>query len=287
MNKHLIWLSALLFIVALSVSWGGCNPVANPPAAPPSNDQPSNDQQAPMQPNSDSGGETEVEVVGSALFGSQCPFGSFSHPQPVSVELLSCPIGLSSVELLEPLEPLILQADCKGKIMDVRGATLSYPATTWELRPDGTFDFTVTAGQAKLKDDGSGTGNCVVPLIAEMWGKIDCTDRDRVGIHLETAWRLDSKSIASGSASPSPSPSPSSNPRPSTRPSPFGFPLTAIPSIAWERSQPSPLPSDPWPAPSLSPVPSPFPAPTPSSLPKCKLPPDCYFHNITRINQCS
>ncbi len=230
---------------------------------------------------SPSGQEMEGEVppgltlvYGSARFGSQCPFGSYGSPQEVPIELWGCPLGLNSVELNESLQPLILQADCKKKTMDVRGVNRSQQSTTWEMMPDGTFYFSVDGGVARLKQDGAGNQNCQIPLAADMWGKVDCTDRDRAIVHVETIWWL-GKSPHQVIGNPMPTSTPRAEPSPGMSTPPFPMPSTQ---------------------PEINPFPEP--RPTPSRLPvhilaphsvdnPCKVPSGCYFHNITKINQCS
>ena len=118
----------------------------------------------------------EVPLKGSVPIGSQCPYGSIVTPQDVPLELWSCPLGLSEVELTQPLQPMILQADCKKRTLDLRGALHSLKATTWEVMPDGSFFFAVDAGPAQLKKDGAGNTNCTVPTIANVWGQLTGTD---------------------------------------------------------------------------------------------------------------
>ncbi len=187
-------------------------------------------------------------VVGSAQFGSQCPYGSFSAPHEVPLELWSCPIGLPSVELVEPLQPLVLQADCKKKTLDIRGITPhSGAANTWEVMPDGSFYLIIDAGMAKLKNDGSGTLNCATPLTGNLWGKIDCTDRDKAKIHVETVWWLGQpyQSVIAPFPYPSRTPYPGSSSTPTSTSTPDSTPTPTL-----------------SPSPSLSPIPSPSPSPS-------------------------
>src|SRR5699024_7837378 len=121
---------------------------------------------------------------------SQCPYGSVSPPKPLKLDLWDCPLGLKAVELSEPIEPLAFQVDCAKKMIDVHPSNKSLPHTTWEALPDGHFYFSVDAGTVKFKKDGSGNTDCAAPITAEMWGQLECKDRDRVTIRMETIWRI-------------------------------------------------------------------------------------------------
>ena len=252
-----------------------------------------------------------IKVKGNAAFGSHCSFGTYSPPNPVPLELYDCPPKLDSVELMDSLRPIVFQVDCKKRTIDVRGATRN-PNTTnnpnvesWEFMPDGSFWFSVDAGFTQLTDDGSGNKNCVTPLTAEMWGRIDCTDMDRAKIHVETLWWLGTSYATGPSRTPSPTPSPttSASPRPSTTPVPGPAPAP----IPGPTGSPQPTPSvTASPAPSTQPsaLPSAAPSATPTSrrafaisnvpsgFPICKLPPaapktkGCFLHNISKLTIC-
>jgi len=137
-------------------------------------------------------------VVGAASFRTSCPYGTISASKAARLELFDCPINAPSVELTEPLQRLVLLADCKKNTLIVRSEDRQID-TQWEVMPDGTFYFTLEAGNAKLKSDGSGTQNCVAPLTTEYWGKLDCKDRDRVRISLENVWWLNKRALPAGS----------------------------------------------------------------------------------------
>jgi hypothetical protein len=275
--------------------------------------------------NAVTGDESEkVQVMGNARLGSQCPLGTFASPQDIPIELYSCPLGLPKVELNEPLTPIVLQVDCKKKTIDVRGGIRSLNATTWEMMPDGSFYFSVDGGKAVLKDDGMGNTDCETPLTAVMWGYADCTDRDHAKVHVETVWWLGKTIVAPPVSGPGSSPRPTSTPgaNPGSRPTtlPSGYPPISpnppIPPLPGASPLPPPPmnpPSGPTPNPSstpfrpfrpflnvesafpgtepemsVAPSPSPAPAITPTPTRKsCVLPEGCYFHNISRINQCS
>jgi len=264
-----------------------------------------------------------IPVSGKAQFGSQCPYGTFSQMQDAPLELVDCPVQLGSVQLNELLEPIVFQADCKKKVLDVRnGPGRSGKATTWELMPDGSFTFVMEAGSAKLKQDGAGTADCSTPLTAQIWGKVDCPEDlnspnlDKVTIRVETLWWLGktvaditgisphTSPAATGTPVPYPYSTGTSTPIPSRSHSPTPSPSPFVsPSV-----RPSPLPTStgtPTMTPSGRPIrfglaadSDPQPTATPSTAPSgpqeptCKLPaPEinngCYFHNISHINQCS
>jgi len=223
------------------------------------------------------GGPEMMEVVGSAAFGNQCPYGSYVPPSPVPLELWSCPLHLNQLELASPLPSLILQADCKKKTLDVRSEDHSVPATTWEVMPDGNFYFAINAGKAAIKNDGAGHMNCTSPMVASMWGRIDCKDRDQATIHVETVWWLGKTFEDTGVGSPvptassSPSPTPTPTPSATSAPTPSGRPAgpTHVEAIH-DADEPATGTAD---------VADPSPA--------CQVPIGCYFHNISVIDQCS
>lgn len=203
-----------------------------------------------------------TRVAGNAIFGSQCPYGTFPDPRPVPLTLWECPIGMHTVELTESLQPLILQADCKKRTMDVRGTNRSHPSNAWEIMPDGTFFFSVDGGSARLKADSSGRQNCSVPLSADLWGKVECDNRDQAKIKVETIWRaikyapepLASNTPVAGTSG--------SGPRPNG-----GW----MARVIEDRAEGGP---------------SPRPSPAVQDLNQCNLPSTCYFHTITQVDQC-
>jgi hypothetical protein len=264
----------------------------------------------------DAGNSTEAHVEvkkvdGVAGFGNYCPLGSYAPPQPVPITLWNCPMRLNRLQLNEPLQAFDFQVDCKKKTIDVRSSNHSFEPVTWEIMPDGNFYFSMDGGLAKIKDDGAGHSNCSVPLRADMWGKIDCQDRDKPVIRVETVWWMGQTSEVgtspgtpivrpSGTPSNTPIPSPSSSGSPSPSPivsvspspssgSPIPFPIP----IPTRRSRLIPTESEVAPLAQPSPRVSPN-IPSNRATGTCKLPestipdiPGCYLHNITRIDQCS
>jgi len=192
---------ALIGIVLLGLT--DCGKTTEPPPPPPSRTN--------LPSSADAPHEVKVEGHG-ARFGSQCPLGTYSDPVEVPILLWSCPIGRDSIALKEALQPMIFQMDCKKKTLDVRGDSHSGRASTWEVMPDGSFYFTMNAGKATLQDDGSGSSNCSIPLIADMWGKVDCSDQDKVTIRLETVWWLGKDPYRAGSSRSPVNPTTPANP---------------------------------------------------------------------------
>jgi hypothetical protein len=153
--------------------------------------------------------------------------------------------------------------------------------------PDGNFYFSFDAGNAKIKNDGSGNANCAIPMTAEMWGRVDCKDRDHAIIKLETIWWLGKKlENPEGMRRPSPNPSDAPSNMPSVQPTvrPSGTPSTAPAPAPTPVIVPSPGPSRGvqlmiWPA---------SPSRDGGSVgTQCVMPKSCYLHNISHINQCS
>lgn len=136
------------------------------------------------------------KVTGAAGLGSQCPYGTLSPIQNLPLELWSCPLALETVELIQPLQPFYLQADCKKKTLIVRSKDGRLLDSTWEIMPDHTFSIRVDGGKALLKSDGPNRGACAVSTEASLFGKIDCQDRDRVMIHLEILWSLGTSNVS-------------------------------------------------------------------------------------------
>lgn len=278
-----VWVSVVLLIVGLDIL--GCGRDTGPRSeitAPPS-ETPS----SPVQ---------EFKVVPKGVgFGYHCGQGFYSDPQLTDLELWACPLPLASVELAHPLQSIIFQADCRKKTLDVRSPNHSFEAMTWEVMPDGNFNFTMDGGKAQLKSDGSGHLDCGTPVSTEMWGRIDCSDPDKPVIHVESLWWLDKPFDNSANSGGAPTVSPTARPNSGSS----GFPSSALspPSSfpsTFPSTTPSPVPSDqpPFrddvpPAPARSPLPSPSAAPSAEvPLAPCQLPTTCYLHNISHINQC-
>ena len=131
-----------------------------------------------------------IPVKGNASFGSQCPYGSVSSAKPVKLGLWDCPLGLDAVELSTPPQPLFLSADCKDMTMSVRTGDRTLDSF-WEVLPDGSYSVTVDVGAVQLRSDKkSGGSPCTTFTQAEIWGKLNCKDRDKVEIEVHTLWWL-------------------------------------------------------------------------------------------------
>ena len=216
--------------------------------------------------------EGVAPVGGYALFGAQCPYGSFNDPVPVRLKAIDCPLPVQQMTLAEPLKPLVFTSDCKHRTLTTRGRFRSMVDSTWAILPDNSFDFTMEFGTAHLTTDGSGNDSCEIPLMVNLWGKVDCVSEndDKALISLESRW--DQRVY--------PSPTPWVPPSPT---------FTTIPVVVMV---PSPGPSGvPTPVPSIWPSPSPLPIPSPSPQPKppknaCKIPPGCYLYATTQVRQC-
>lgn len=131
--------------------------------------------------------EGMIPVSGVAGFGGHCPYGSVTPPSGAKLQLWNCPIGLNRLELSQPLDALYLQADCKKKILTVRMGERRLD-TAWAVMPDGSFFITVDGGLARLNADGPDRGSCSTPLTADISGRLDCGDRDKAKISIETTW---------------------------------------------------------------------------------------------------
>ncbi len=125
-------------------------------------------------------------MKGAAAFGSQCPYGSVSSTKAVRLGLWDCPLGLDAVELSTPPQPIILSADCKDMTISIRTADRALDSF-WEVLPDGSFSMTVDIGAIQFRSDGkSGGSPCTSFTQAELWGKLNCKDRDKVEIDLHS-----------------------------------------------------------------------------------------------------
>jgi len=191
-----------------------------------------------------------TEVSGSAAFGAHCNYGTYQDPVAVPLELYNCPMGLEVLELEKQLPALMFQIDCRKRTLDIRGPTLGTKMTTWEFLPDGHFWLALDGGYAQLKEDGAGNTGCVTPLVAELWGDIDCTDMDKAKMHIETVWWMDKNynTLIGTSAPGGPATEPSATPSPN---SPTSDPVPSTPTPT-PPAAPEPAPTSPMPAPSIA-----------------------------------
>ena len=143
-------------------------------------------------------GDGSPPINGNGLLGNQCPYGWITEPVPVALKLWNCPANFSSMDLSEPLQPLLIQGDCKKKLLAVRTPDHKID-TSWEIMPDGSFFVTVEGGYVKLKSDGAGNSDCTSPATIDLSGTLNCQDRDKLTIHLEAInWNLGKGKMPSG-----------------------------------------------------------------------------------------
>lgn len=207
-----------------------------------------------------------LPVNGQAFFGSQCPYGSVPPPFAADLEAWSCPIGVKPLQLAEPMQPLVLQADCTKKYISVRTQNRRVDSS-WEVMPDGSFFITLEGVAVKLGRDGAGNSNCTVMASVDVSGKLNCGDRDKVKIDFETVWWLGQRP---------PTPQASASPGVTPLPSPLA---SSIPSPT-----PQPMPS---PRPGRSPHPLDLTTfANSASGTTCKMPVGCYLYSSATINQC-
>jgi hypothetical protein len=138
--------------------------------------------EAPSDPN-------WLTVQGKAAFGAQCPYGSWIDPTPTDLQALDCNLAVQKAALTQPLDPLILSADCTKKVVTVRSSKPGGLDTTWEVLPDNSFDFNIDGGVLTLADDGRNHPNCVIPTALNIFGSLNCTDRDKLSIDFQANWK--------------------------------------------------------------------------------------------------
>lgn len=200
-NRILDGIIPLFFFYALGC--GKPTPVTPPPPPPPE----------PPAPLPVPGIDEMVQVRGSAAFGNQCPYGIHTTPTPIDLELWGCPMKMNTIELLEPLQALMLKADCRKKEITVRTERRGLDSP-WEVMPDGSFSILIDGGTARIKDDGEGQVNCLTPLTASLSGKLDCSDPDpeKAKIPIEVVWWT-GKTVDPVDGTPNPEPLPVSGSR--------------------------------------------------------------------------
>ncbi|CAK9249832.1 unnamed protein product [Sphagnum jensenii] len=159
---------------------------------------------APSDNNATAAPSSEAGIAG---FGIQCPYGYVEDPTPTQVSLVTidangyyqdCPN--TQITLSQPLESIILSADCKGKNLSARTSDRSVD-NTFEAKPDGSFYLQMPAGYAQLNN------GCQIPVTASLSGQMTCgsltaNNYDQVDIAVDSVW----------TPTPAPSSSPSSLP---------------------------------------------------------------------------
>ena len=130
-----------------------------------------------------------THVSGKFLIGNQCPFGSISDPVPVDLQMGDCP-QMIGPELVEAPAPLMIQADCRKKLLSVRTADRKTDVL-WELMPDGLFNMTVDAGKIQLRNGGAEhPESCSSFITMDLSGKVDCSNQDKASIQVDSQWTL-------------------------------------------------------------------------------------------------
>jgi hypothetical protein len=130
-----------------------------------------------------------VDVNSKAQFGSQCPDGSWIDPMPATLQAIDCNTPVDKLVLAQPMPPLMLNADCTKKVITVRAAHPGGLDATWEALPDSTFDFDMAWDPLTFADDGRGHPNCIMPTAVNIFGKLNCQDRDHITIDFQADWR--------------------------------------------------------------------------------------------------
>jgi len=269
------WKASIQIYLLFSLILGGCS-LENSSAPPPSDSE----TQSASEPAVIEA--AALDVHGSGAFGSQCPHGFFSQPKPISLQFITeVHPRIEAVELNENLPAFTFQIDCIKMTLDVRKEGNPTELSTWEVMPDGNFYLTVNAGFAYLKRDFNQHINCQTPIVADMWGRIDCSDIDHPIMKIETLWWTGKNlnSLENTGPRPTPSPSISHSPAPFPQPSPSPSAPSVLPP---SHSDPHPQPSlSPWPLPDHTPQPgptfgpanpSPAPLPTPAPIPPIPFP---------------
>src|SRR5262249_39045393 len=116
-----------------------------------------------------------------------------------TLHAVDCNIPLQNLGLVQPLQPLMLTADCGKKVITVRNPTPGELDSTWEVLPDNTFDFNVDGGKVQMIDDGRGHSGCIMPVAINVFGTLNCKNRDQITIDFQANWtagKLDSSSYS-------------------------------------------------------------------------------------------
>jgi hypothetical protein len=151
-------------------------------------------------------GRDYIPVEGSFSFMNQCPFGNLGSPTRVKGGLWNCPLGSDPIGLLKSPPELLLQGDCRKRLLTVRtfaqapegpGGSVPRPDwdTTWELRPDGTFsiEWEQSVPLILSRDSANaepGAAPCGVAALLRLSGQLVCDDPDRPLLKIDTHWDL-------------------------------------------------------------------------------------------------
>lgn len=60
--------------------------------------------------------------------------------------------------------------------------------SAWEVLPDGSFSVTLDTVAIGFRSDRDGGSPCTAFAQGEVWGKMDCQDRDKAVIHVNSLW---------------------------------------------------------------------------------------------------
>jgi hypothetical protein len=235
--------------------------------------EPTNATETPSPDESESPPEDPgyLPVSGEFRFGSVCPLGNLSDPESAAAGLWDCEAsGLESLRLKSPAPIILMQADCRKRLVTVRVRDLDFEVT-WQVLPDGRFSIPLERRpQLLFAEDGSGMGECAVESLLTLSGEIQCDKPDQPKIRFDSVWLLNP---------PEPAPAPVPSVSPSAAPSP-------APS-----SQPSSMPSM-----QPSTAPSPIPSASPIAGPRrdfrvvvnraCRFERSCFLHAPHRLEQC-
>jgi hypothetical protein len=270
------WYWGVAVLLTFSASFGACARIGELDETNQSAEDASSGEGSP----SDSPSEIEyIPVDGALYFGTQCPIGSFADPEPVLSALWDCDAPtVSRFRILEPAPTVLLQADCRKRLLTVRIRELELDLT-WQILPDGRFSIPVDKSPPiYFEGDSTGEGPCVALTRLTLSGTLHCEDLDHPEIQLDSVWMLNPPPLPTPSPSPSASPSATPSPGPSASPSPAP---TASPS------------------PSPSAAPSPQPSASPSSgvialdravrttnARTCRFEESCLLHAPHRLKQC-
>ena len=129
-----------------------------------------------------------LDVNSKAQFGNQCPDGSWVDPLPADLEAVDCGLAIPKVTLSKPLDPLMISADCTKKFITIRSSQPGGLDSTWEVLPDNSFDFNIDGGKLTLTDDGRGHPDCLLPVAVNIFGKLNCANRDKITIDFTANW---------------------------------------------------------------------------------------------------
>ena len=137
-----------------------------------------------MHSGAQSASDGSPPLSGALAIGTQCPYGMISPTQQILPSLRGCPMDVRAVRLLET-SPIYFLGDCSKKTLAIRTQDQRLDSL-WQVYPDDHFD--IEAGPAWLQLEIPGQGACWIPSTLRAQGRLDCSDQDRLEIHLD---RLD------------------------------------------------------------------------------------------------